>query len=134
MTHVAVELPPPVAELPVKFNHWGEPLQSDFRLIIGQQVLLAGLQRYAWHRVRPGAFLQACLANDFVDAVCRADFESKWLLDQIGFYIHNHMPRPCSGSRAAVDAWVEGRTHDAIAIKPELELLDVEQVKGAQPS
>jgi hypothetical protein len=98
---------PPFDQLPVKFNHWGELIQrGEFQGLMNQRTLLCGLQAYAWHRIRPGGFLQAALANDFKVACAMADFESQRFLTQIAAYIHNHMPDECNGSRAAIEAWL----------------------------
>lgn len=77
---------------PADVDHWGESLDREYApLREFHPNLLTALQRYGWHRMRPGKFLQAVLANDFADAVL------------------NRMPARCRGSRERIDAWVENR-------------------------
>ncbi len=60
-----------------------------------------------------GDFLTAVLANDFVDAACRADPENALILRDYALYLANELPdrtgdpaRDCWGSYEAVANWV----------------------------
>ncbi len=68
------------------------------------------LTLYAEHRIEPGGFLTAVLANDLMEAVGRADADNLMLLSPICGFIYNELPSPCHGSREAVAAWLDRRT------------------------
>ncbi len=61
--------------------------------------------RYVVHGVIPGHFLQAVLANDLFDAVCRADNTASGILTALVRLIHNEFPSDSHGSRAAIKEW-----------------------------
>ena len=54
-----------------------------------------------------GDFLAACLSNDFINAVGRADENSLAHLGDIANFIYNKIPGNSWGSREIVRAWIE---------------------------
>lgn len=68
--------------------------------------ILVGLQNYVFGHREVGSFLNACLCNDFVNAVCRADSESLEGIKQIAHFIHNEIPSACHGSPQDVSHWL----------------------------
>jgi len=68
------------------------------------------LVEYAVAHRPVGAFLYAALSNDFMTAVFRADDENIHELRAIAVYIYNELPPEAHGSKAKVDAWLEGFT------------------------
>ena len=68
--------------------------------------LLESLARYVDHGIPTGQFLRACLENDFLNAVCRADESNRPHLRAIAQFIHNELPSDCHGSPEAVRAWL----------------------------
>lgn len=67
------------------------------------------LTDYAGHRVEPGGFLRAVLANDLMEAVGRADEYNLASLAAICGFIYSELPSPCHGSYEAVAAWLAAR-------------------------
>lgn len=65
----------------------------------------ASLARYAEHRIDPGGFLSAVLANDLYTALGRADEVSLANLVPIAQAV-DRLPRACRGSHAAVRMWL----------------------------
>mgnify|MGYP001579849334 CR=1 FL=1 len=63
------------------------------------------LDDYAAHGHEHGGFVMACLRNEFVEAVCRADSGNLAVILDIARYIYNELPGPCWGSPAKVEAW-----------------------------
>ena len=59
-----------------------------------------------------GGFLHACVANDFVGAICQASLENMANLLAIAQYIYNRMPSKCWGSAAKVTDWEQ---HNGLA-------------------
>ncbi len=55
---------------------------------------------------RTGGFLEACLCNNFVEAVGRADENSLLHIADIVNFIYNKMPSTCWGTPALVSAWM----------------------------
>lgn len=81
---------------------------TDMLIELVPDHLREGLRRYVQQHIEPGHFLSSVLANDLMDAVCRADaeFDMEQLRDLLKF-IHNEvMPGFCHGSREKVAAWV----------------------------
>lgn len=74
-------------------------------------VLRAALVRYVIHGTIPGHFLQAVLANDLTDALCRADNTSSGILLALVRLVYNEFPSDSHGSRKAVVEWGES-THE----------------------
>ena len=71
--------------------------------------LRGGLDRYFQERILPGQFLQAVLANDLREAVCRCtDRETLLALPEMLQALYTWGPGNCLGSREAVEAWVRG--------------------------
>jgi len=54
-----------------------------------------------------GDFLLACLSNDFMDAIGRADHVSLAHIGDIANYIYNKIPGNSWGSREIVRKWVQ---------------------------
>lgn len=70
------------------------------------------IDRYVTHGVKPGSFVQAVLANDFVQAACMADDGNVRLLRQIAQYVYNEVPRGVWGSWDAVKAHLEKKRNE----------------------
>ena len=66
------------------------------------------LDRYAKDKIPTGGFLRAVLANDFMEAIGRADSDNINNLYDIANYIYNNMPIACHGSYKIVDEWLKG--------------------------
>jgi hypothetical protein len=64
------------------------------------------LVRYINDGVPTGSFLQAVLSNDLMDAMGRADIESRMDLFEISQFVYNKMPSASWGSRKRVDEWI----------------------------
>lgn len=54
-----------------------------------------------------GDFLGACLSNDFMEAIGRADENSLAHIADIAAFIYNKIPSACWGSRKIVFNWME---------------------------
>ncbi len=65
------------------------------------------LCRYVEEGIETGGFLRAALANDFIDAVCKADLRNGHCLRHIAQYIHCDLPHECHGSYEKVDTWIK---------------------------
>ena len=68
-----------------------------------------GVVRYLLHGVRPGSFLLALFANDFVACCLRADDKNNGALRDWAVWIINHAPASCHGSHLAIDRWCAAR-------------------------
>lgn len=55
---------------------------------------------------RPGEFLQAIFANDFMETVGRADGVNAGFLGAWARFIYNEVPSNCHGSREIVEKWI----------------------------
>ena len=69
--------------------------------------ILASINRYVEHGLRPGSFVMAVLSNDLAAAFQTADDESHRGLRDILRYIRWEIPGTCWGSQAKVEAWLE---------------------------
>ena len=69
-------------------------------------VLVNAMMLYAEEGHPVGGFLQAVIANDFLDAVGRADIHSMQALPAIACWVYNEMPSPCHGSRTVYEKWI----------------------------
>lgn len=70
------------------------------------QVIKEALDQYGKENVPTGGFLRAVLANDFMEAVARADDYNLLDLHEIACYIYNNIPYNCHGSYEIVEAWI----------------------------
>lgn len=73
-----------------------------------------GMQCYVEHHIKPGDFLTACLANDFIDAVGRASTKSYDYIHSVALFLYNELPGrtyPDSpwGSYEAITKWVSSK-------------------------
>ena len=66
-----------------------------------------GLNEYVKDRNISSSFLLACLENDLMGAVSRADFTNRGHLVDIMRYIYWELPSNCWGSKEKVAAWLE---------------------------
>jgi len=71
---------------------------------------LDSITLYVEHGCPPGGFLSAVLANDFMEAVGRADNRNIHRLAAWAAYIYNEIPSSCHGSHEAVRAWTGQHT------------------------
>ena len=69
-------------------------------------VIVIALHKYAEEGHPVGDFLQAVIANDFRDAVCRADVTNEKCLRDIANFIYNELPAGCHGSRRIYKLWM----------------------------
>lgn len=67
--------------------------------------MVHGLQLYIEKGIKPGSFLQAVLANDFIKAATRADSTNIELLHEWAIFMLNEMPDDCWGSWETVQCW-----------------------------
>lgn len=65
------------------------------------------IDNYVEHGLRPGGFIEACLANDLLGAFGRADEGNRTSLFEIVSYIYETVPISAMGSCEAVEAWIE---------------------------
>lgn len=70
------------------------------------------LRDYADYGIPTGSFLRACLANDFMETVGRADDDNIRTLPEIACYIYNEIPANCHGSYEIVDAWIKRKLEE----------------------
>lgn len=68
--------------------------------------LVESLTRYAEHGVPVGGFLTACLENNLLEAIARADGENLPLLPHIVAWLYEYMPFGAWRSRENVEAWL----------------------------
>ena len=54
-----------------------------------------------------GGFLTAIMANDFIEAVCKADEHNQMALLEWARFIYNEAPGTCHGSYEIVREWQE---------------------------
>lgn len=64
-----------------------------------------GLIRWIKQGIRPGDFLWAVLANDFVEAAGRADEQNMANLPAYANFLYNSAPRGCWGSYKKLAEW-----------------------------
>jgi hypothetical protein len=64
------------------------------------------LELYKEKGIPTGGFLRACLTNNFMEAMTRADESSKRILYEIALYIYNVLPAGCWGSEEKVNKWI----------------------------
>ncbi len=73
-----------------------------------------GFRRYLFDHIRPGRFLQAIFANDFMNVMGQADDGNRQILMKYANVLYNEMPERNStdapwGSPEAVEAWIAKR-------------------------
>lgn len=66
----------------------------------------AAFEDYILRGYPPGSFMYAVLRNDFVAAVCHADYINKQHLVDIAKWMINVAPRACWGNDQAVKDWL----------------------------
>lgn len=66
-----------------------------------------GLEAYVTEGIPTGDFLRACLENNFVEAVGRADIFNQRALPEIACFIYQCLPQVCWGSPEKVKRWLE---------------------------
>lgn len=71
-----------------------------------------GLRRWFEHGQLPGGFLRAVLANDFVQAVIRADDDNLAVLLDIARFMHNEAPARSWGTLEKMEAWSKRAADD----------------------
>lgn len=64
------------------------------------------IMRYVEHGIPTGGFLRACLENDLLGAMGRADLTSRMNLFEICAFIYNEIPSTCHGSPDKVKTWL----------------------------
>lgn len=67
--------------------------------------LQGGMQLYLEKRISTGSFLTACLENDLVTAVMKADPDNLLRLREILRWMWWNLPQECWGSREIVHEW-----------------------------
>jgi hypothetical protein len=68
----------------------------------------AAVARYVLLGDMPGSFLEALLANDFIEAAGRADRVNQTAYQDYASFIINAMPSGCWGSPGIVQGWSRG--------------------------
>lgn len=68
--------------------------------------LRRGMRAYLIDRQPTGDFLRAVLANDHMQAIGRADDDSREALPRIAQFLNLHAPAAAHGSSAAVESWL----------------------------
>ena len=96
-------------ELKEYFDDYYSRLQVDERI---PDRMKESIDRYVYHRIPPGGFLEAVLSNDFKGAVGRADDTNIKYLKQYALYVCNCMPSTAQGSHEKVKAWLKGDDND----------------------
>ena len=66
-------------------------------------------ENYLIHGLPPGSFTTAVLANDLYEACCRADFQNRQCLGDIGRWVAQNCPQQARGSYEAVSEWCADR-------------------------
>ncbi len=89
----------------------GRLMSYTFRGLTLPPHLEASLRRYVEDGVPTGHFLQACIENNLIEAVGRADEESLAALPAIVGYLVNECPAYCWGFEGAMRRWQETRRH-----------------------
>lgn len=91
----------------------------------------ASLLAYALDGRETGGFLRACLENDLMEAVCRADENNLADIADIARFIYNELPAPCHGSPGHVQRWLarepEGRRKLTLASLSDQERARIEE-------
>ena len=64
--------------------------------------------------VPPGGFVTACLANDLMEALGRADENNRNAIFEIASYIYNEIPLSCHGSYDIVKTWIDKKNRELI--------------------
>lgn len=67
------------------------------------------IMRYVEHGIPTGGFLMACLENNLMEAMGRADLTSRENLFDICGFIYNEIPTGAHGSPAKVSAWLKAK-------------------------
>ena len=70
--------------------------------------MVEGLELYINHRIKPGSFMTAVLANDLIEAVGKADHRNIKNIPAYVYFFYNYAPPECFGSYEKVNAWLEG--------------------------
>jgi len=70
--------------------------------------MLGAIDRYLNHRIPPGGFWRAVLANDFVGVCGEADDDNIRNLPAYAAFLHNEMPAVAWGNPQSVREWVDG--------------------------
>ena len=70
------------------------------------EIIVTRLCKYAEDGFPLGDFLQAVIANDFRDVVCRADAFNELCFRQISQLVYSELPGDCHGSRRIYKLWM----------------------------
>jgi hypothetical protein len=81
---------------------------KDYPLI--KDTTRATLLRYRDNRLEPGSFVRACLENNLVDAIHKADADNLRTIKEIVSWIYWELPANLWGSREKVDAHLANPT------------------------
>src|SRR5579871_6902369 len=68
--------------------------------------LADGLRAYVLCGTRPGAFLQAVVANDLYNALRRMQPLSGEMLRNVCAWLHRYAPDVCHGSSEKLESWI----------------------------
>lgn len=74
--------------------------------------MVESLVAYRDHGCPVGNFLQAIIANDFAQAVGRADMENIECIPAYAAFLHNEMPSYAWGCKSAYDEWLESHQEE----------------------
>ncbi len=68
---------------------------------------LAALERYRDEGCPTGGFLYACLTNNMMQAIGRADENNQLAIAEIARWIYNELPANSHGSPEEVNTWLD---------------------------
>jgi len=69
-------------------------------------LMLEGIWNYLHHRIAPGGFLSAVVANDFMESAMRADEHNRFRLKEWAQFMFNEFPPNAWGSRLSYERWL----------------------------
>ena len=69
--------------------------------------MVEGLELYINHRIKPGSFMTAVLANDLIEAVGKSDPRNIKNIPAYVYFLYIFAPPECFGSYEKVKAWLK---------------------------
>jgi hypothetical protein len=78
-------------------------------------VAMVSIEMYVTKGLLPGAFLQAVISNDLVNACAQADPRNLENLPAFAAWFRDEAPPRCWGSREKMEAWVAEATAKRLA-------------------
>ena len=82
--------------------------RRDYGKVPNASYMAEGVEAYIERGRRPGDFLRALFANDFMEIAVRADSSNRHVLREWAWWIYAaRLPLESHGSYETVDAWIE---------------------------